>query len=563
MQKNKKVYLISYAFVLFIGIIMVLICAFAYKGQSQTARLEQEYISIKDSWVDTNGEAADLDNLHLLEGADKGEYVSIYCQLPDDLDGKDTLYFFTRHLYTQLLVDGQPVYEPYYAESVFYINSSGHYRNYYVFEQDMSGKELEIRFMCPYDNARCCITDIYIGSGPGMVMSLISTNLVAFVTCVLLLFVGVVFVLADIPNNIINKRNHELLYLGLSAITIALWCMAELHLLQMFSGDAKTMHIISCLSLALIPLPILLYVEEAFGGSENKLSSKIPSAIFVISIIQFMVCVPLNILDMKDLKQTLTVSHIVIVCTFIYIIYKIVKFLIQNRTKEERVFHSCRIFGLVALCVTALVDLYRFYHIVGADCALFVRIGLLIFVVCYGVAGLEQTIKAIQRGAKSELIRQLAYQDGLTGLGNRTAFQEYLQKLESQNVLYGIIIFDVNNLKVINDTLGHPMGDEYIKKVASQIEKTFAICTENCFRIGGDEFAVIVENESKEHIQGYIEAFYEQINLLNEREALQYRLSVAQGFALSTEVENAKPEQIYQMADVRMYENKKQMKHRE
>lgn len=529
MKNCKNFFVTTYILILFFSSIIIAVSLFAYKEESQTQRLTNDYISIKDSWTTATGEKVDLENLHLVEGACEGAYVSIYFQLPDNLNEKNTLYFFARHLYAQVLVDGQMIYEPYYPENILFLKSSGHYRNYVVFEQDISGKVLELRYMCPYDNARCCITDIFIGSGPGMIMSIISSNLIAFITCILLLFVGIVFVLGDVPNNIINKNNHELFYLGLSAITIAVWCMAETHLLQMFTGNARGVHLISCLTLALIPMPILLYVNEAF----NVTKKTIFSILCATSIIQFVVCLALNITGIRDLKETLISTHILIVLTFFYIIYTIVKFLIRSHKKRDNIFTSCRIFGLIVLCVTALIDLYRFYRVVGADCAMFVRIGLLIFIVCYGIAGLEQTIIAIQRGAKAELISQLAYQDGLTGLENRTAFQEYLDKLTLKKYSYGIIIFDLNNLKTINDTLGHPAGDKFIREIAVQIEKAFSMARK--FRIGGDEFAVIIENETKDSIEGYIHGFEDMICEQNEHRQLPYKLSVAQGMALSDE----------------------------
>ena len=67
-------------------------------------------------------------------------------------------------------------------------------------------------------------------------------------------------------------------------------------------------------------------------------------------------------------------------------------------------------------------SLYRFIFQRG--------IGLLIFIICYGSSSLEKTINAVKLGVQAEFVSQLAYRDGLTGIGNRTAFQEHLVDLE-------------------------------------------------------------------------------------------------------------------------------------
>ena len=96
---------------------------------------------------------------------------------------------------------------------------------------------------------------------------------------------------------------------------------------------------------------------------------------------------------------------------------------------------------------------------------MFVRIGLLIFILCYGSSSLEKMMNAVKLGVQSQFVSQLAYRDGLTGVGNRTAFQERLEVLEREKKkLSGIaiVMFDVNDLKLINDNQGHQRGDQLL-----------------------------------------------------------------------------------------------------
>ena len=77
--------------------------------------------------------------------------------------------------------------------------------------------------------------------------------------------------------------------------------------------------------------------------------------------------------------------------------------------------------------------------------------------------------KDIEQAMEIKLAKQKAYKDGLTGVKNKLAYLEALSDLETALEIgklteYGVVVFDVNGLKAVNDTLGHEAGDEYIKK---------------------------------------------------------------------------------------------------
>lgn len=88
----------------------------------------------------------------------------------------------------------------------------------------------------------------------------------------------------------------------------------------------------------------------------------------------------------------------------------------------------------------------------------------------------------------------MAYKDRLSGVKNRNAFEEYLDGMEHDTDKEIICVsFDLDNLKTVNDEIGHHAGDELIRKVGYLLREVFGE-EENMFRIGGDEFVVISEN---------------------------------------------------------------------
>ena len=106
-------------------------------------------------------------------------------------------------------------------------------------------------------------------------------------------------------------------------------------------------------------------------------------------------------------------------------------------------------------------------------------------------------------------VEYLAYHDKLTGLKNRTAFRDLLKTVETkikedENAEKSAILFlDLNKFKLVNDSLGHAAGDFIIQEVASRLK----ICVDDSdqvFRIGGDDFAIVLQNIQHEYDAGRI-----------------------------------------------------------
>ena len=207
-----------------------------------------------------------------------------------------------------------------------------------------------------------------------------------------------------------------------------------------------------------------------------------------------------------------------------------------------------------------------------------IRIGYLCFVDCYDKieskaireycerfnSAIEKARKAMYLKAINDSIRELSHVDALTHVKNRTAYESRLEevrkKAERKGTLdFGIILFDVNNLKKINDQLGHYAGDEYIKNSCKLI--CIAFKNSPVYRIGGDEFVVILEGKAFEQRDEQLKNFVEEMNSVmnNENISPEERVSIAYGMSI---FEGA-PETIddcIKRADETMYETKKKMK---
>lgn len=117
-----------------------------------------------------------------------------------------------------------------------------------------------------------------------------------------------------------------------------------------------------------------------------------------------------------------------------------------------------------------------------------------------GVMGTEGIIRDIaERQKAEENLRYLSYHDSLTGVYNRHYFNTYLRDLADGSIkTLGLIVVDIDGLKVVNETMGQEAGDEMLKATANILRNIFA---DNLVaRIGGDEFAVALPNSSEQEM---------------------------------------------------------------
>ena len=150
-------------------------------------------------------------------------------------------------------------------------------------------------------------------------------------------------------------------------------------------------------------------------------------------------------------------------------------------------------------------------------------------------------------------LRMVAEIDSLTGLPNRYCYNEFLKNASLNKDSACIFLFDINNLKFVNDNFGHSQGDELIKKASNCIKDCFLDDEgKNCYRIGGDEFVAILHNIDEAEIK----------NLLNKFKDLQnkYNVSVAVGYVYSKELSKIGYEKLIMKADNNMYKDKQKYK---
>lgn len=146
-----------------------------------------------------------------------------------------------------------------------------------------------------------------------------------------------------------------------------------------------------------------------------------------------------------------------------------------------------------------------------------------------------------------------ATHDALTGILNRKAYSEVYNMIDDKDYCY--ILIDVDNFKHINDTYGHDAGDEVLKKMAQILNESFRN-GDDAFRIGGDEFAVIMMGAgmSLRHVvESRVNTVIEKIKACPSEDLPEFSISVGVAFSKDEKSTGA----IYKDADLALYEAKK------
>jgi diguanylate cyclase (GGDEF)-like protein len=167
---------------------------------------------------------------------------------------------------------------------------------------------------------------------------------------------------------------------------------------------------------------------------------------------------------------------------------------------------------------------------------------------------------ALERHQMYLEVRALSLTDGLTGLYNRRGFITLAeQQLKvARHAGRGVILVyaDLDGLKQINDTYGHPVGDEAIVRAAEVLERTFR-ASDILARIGGDEFAALAVRGSDEGVRAIPERLQGIVAEYNASRARPYRISISTGAIFFDVRDDLSIEEMMTQADQMMYRHKR------
>ena len=173
---------------------------------------------------------------------------------------------------------------------------------------------------------------------------------------------------------------------------------------------------------------------------------------------------------------------------------------------------------------------------------------------CLVILVIMQTLMAMKMAVQNKLLEQRTYTDSHTGLPNKSACEKILNNKEIIDEPTACIMFDLNNLKTVNDTMGHSSGDQLIMNFARLLR---SVIPEEDFvgRYGGDEFMAVIYHTSKAEVEDILKYLRRKKDRLNGNEN-PMSIDYACGWALSEDYKECTMQILLDKADSYMYDNK-------
>ena len=154
-----------------------------------------------------------------------------------------------------------------------------------------------------------------------------------------------------------------------------------------------------------------------------------------------------------------------------------------------------------------------------------------------------------------------AYRDALTMVKNKAAYDDAAkslqERMDAEDFDFGLLMLDVNFLKVINDEYGHERGDDYLRTCCQLVCHVFEHSP--VYRIGGDEFVVLLQRDDYQRREELLAELDQRMEASQQESDAWKRISLAKGLAVRGESDTS-VEDVFRRADQAMYENKRKMK---
>lgn len=552
--KNKKNFI--YAVITTLCIISLIGILYQVIGSKEPY---QDGIWLNTEWKITINDQVSQDvnlNKFSFPATQKGDRVLLENMLPEQKIIDPVLRIMTYYSTVEVKLDGEQIYE-YGVDDYAADRLVGCGYHYVTLPEGYEGRKLEISLGVTENHAFTSIEDILIEEDGKIITDFIFENRMILCISVFLIVFGCVLILIASFAQFYSQELRWLLWISLFSITIGVWVSCNYDLIQLFSQKYDHNTLIEYTALYFAPVPIMVFFYEI--GNEMNLEKRSYRILSICSVSFFTVTVILQIFNKIHLPEALMIFQLLLVAYIPFILLMVIRHIKDESCTLRMV--SC---AIIVLAVFSGGDLLRYnikkyiFPEFMKDTISIMPIGTLLFVIILIISYCISLMDNIYIKAEHELLLKMAYSDELTNICNRAKCEEVLQELEYDQKGYAILSLDMNNLKQINDSLGHACGDRLLKDFASILVKAFAM-DGTVGRYGGDEFIVILPQTTKTRLQSRLQFMEDRMAKQNVREH-DIRLSVAWGYAFDTECVGGDSEAVYELADQRMYKMKHKMK---
>lgn len=521
-----------------------------------------QHVLLDDLWDVT----INNDNYHNISIGDfqfqpvnKGDIITLQRVLPENWDIEEgALRIHIKQSSARIFIDNELIYE-YGFDRAIQGKTIGNGFIFINFPSKYKGKTLKIQLNVTEDKVFTKFDSVRIYEWENAYRVIMTENRIPTFLGSFLVILGIVSGVITIFALANSIKFLKLFCVSMFSICMGLWTLCYYKVILIFSIPLYSVSLIEYISLYLAPLPVTIYMYEDVKKLNNKAIKLLYKVLVTIQLITVFTTMMLHTLDIVHFAATLKYMHIIIFCSLVYFFIVLILNLKSSHQIENRLF----LVGMIVVIICVSYDLigYSMKRYLG-NTLLSLKgvssIGIMVFIfILIAIFYMDMTKKVLQETERNFLLKS-AYTDEMTQLHNRRYCTEYMQSIKhKQECSYTVICFDLNNLKVMNDTYGHAKGDILIKSAAEVIAETYkgyGIVA----RMGGDEFIAILETADIDKIKKLETILQKNIDKKN-KEIENLNMSMAYGYASGNSSQN-NIEKLYQEADDNMYEHKMKMK---
>ena len=465
------------------------------------------------------------------------------------------LIFYSVHQEVKVYIDGEQVYSLAADKHNAFGHTPGSIWNTIRLSEKNNGKVIQIDFIPVYDSAIDAIPTVYLGERYDIMNSIVLRNLPAMLLSAIAILAGIVYLCFVLYAFRRGTGNSNMIMLGVFSILIGLWKLVDMEIFSFFVRGHLIETYLPLFTLVLACVPYIIFIR-GMHTTKKHWAWYVPCVICYISMFLEIV---LQLLHIADFRESLVLTHLCILSIVIVVVVMVIYEIRKNGMDKHL---KTNVFCICGCTVGLGVDMLIYYYTKGQGALLCGMLGVVIYIFVLGLNSMQEMRKLIAIGQEAQKYEKLAYHDEMTGVYNRTAYADFIGKEDFTPDKTIVAMFDLNNLKRCNDEFGHHQGDIYIKTCAGLIAEQFSDIG-NCYRIGGDEFCVLMQGVSLELCKNRVATLYNKVKKENEKKLIDVNMEVACGYVLYDKRIDYDIQDTVRRADKMMYKEKYNMKHGE
>ncbi len=522
------------------------------------------YFNLNEGWsVTLNGTPVESSSLTSTDVGviNSGDTIVMTRTLEDFDIASPGASIYTIHAIIDAYLDEELIYD--YGHEYYEIAKSvpKHF-NFIPLGNDYVGKELKLVLTGSRQRSFSGISPIIVADRETLFSAQLSQMHRNIVLGTFLIVLGIMLMILSPYVILYHNNDFRLFFSGLISLLLGMYAYSYYGIIDLFCNNSTINMICEYSSLYNIPTGILGYLMSVYRGKLKNFFR----VLFCINLCVFVTVFILTVFLSGRINEYTPILHVIAGSEGVLAIIILMKtFFDTYMDKAKQLITSDNIFrlGLLIFLLLSMVDILKYNYQKYIDTAnegyasingfLF---GSIILVSGLLVSYMLYVIYNANLDSMQSRISSLAYTDPLTGLANRARCEQIMEMLSEEHGSYVIISLDLNKLKEVNDTMGHHEGDRLLSGFATILSDSF-VDAALVGRMGGDEFIVILTDDRALGCTKRIHGLYSTINIWNKKET-RFQYSASYGYAYSHEVPSGSAQEVYMLADNRMYEMKRE-----